>query len=312
MGVWVFGSLNMDLVGRVARLPLPGETILGETFETIPGGKGANQAVAAARLGAVTSMVGRVGQDSFGQLLLQAMAAAGVRVDTVTLDATHHSGVALIAVAHSGENQIIVVPGANGAVDEADVNRFSQRLPEAQTLLLQFEIPFDAVQAAARVAHQAGVRVIVDPAPARPNLPEEFYYVIDILTPNQTEAAQLVGFEVDNVETAFRAAKRLQQRGAPIVIVKLGQAGVVVVAPDESFACPAFPVDVVDTVAAGDAFNGGLAVALDEGQSLKQAVTWASAVAAIAVTRPGAQPSMPHRHEVEAFLSHANRVGRAG
>lgn len=302
MTILVFGSLNMDLVARVERLPHPGETISGQSFDTIPGGKGANQAVATARLGAPTQMVGRVGNDAFGQTLVKALVAAGVQTDHVMTDSHQHSGVALIAVAQSGENQIIVVPGANGAVNAEDVSRLQIALSDAKLLLLQFEIPFEAVQAAAKLAHQAGVLVMVDPAPARSDLPDDFYQTVDILTPNQTEASQLVGFEVCDRTTAQQAANLLHQRGCSTVIIKLGRQGVVVAAAEGNFAIPAFEVEAVDTVAAGDAFNGGLAVALSEGKPLKQAVIYASAVAALSVTQQGAQPSMPERSQVEQFL----------
>ena len=303
MSILVFGSLNMDLMARVDRLPNPGETIGGQNFDTIPGGKGANQAVAAARLGAPTQMVGRVGSDAFGQSLIEAMASADVQTDAVLVDDSQHSGVALIAVAQSGENQIIVIPGANGAVNTEDLSRLQSGLSNAKLLLLQFEIPFEAVQAAATMAHQAGVRVMVDPAPAQASLPNEFYAHVDILTPNQTEASQLVGFEVCDRDTAQEAAQILHQRGVSTVIIKLGQQGVVVTSTEgSSFATPAFEVEAVDTVAAGDAFNGGLAVALAEDKPLKDAVRWASAVAALSVTQHGAQPSMPSRSQVDSFL----------
>lgn len=312
MPIIVFGSLNMDLVAQVPRLPMAGETLLGTGFTTVPGGKGANQAVAAARLGAATSMVGRVGDDGFGAILCASLRQAGVNTDMVLVDAGP-SGVALINVDGTGENQIVVVPGANGHGDETDGLRLplpvtspdrSQPLesPESHILLMQFEVPLVAVQAAAARAKAHGVRVIVDPAPARSDLPPDFYGLVDILTPNQTEASQLTGLAVQNVTTAQAAAQVLRQRGTATVIVKLGRQGAVVASPSEVFHVPAFPVPVVDTVAAGDAFNGGLAVALEEGKPLRQAVEWASAVAALSVMQAGAQPSMPTRPQVEAFL----------
>ncbi|MEM9162638.1 MAG: ribokinase [Cyanobacteria bacterium P01_F01_bin.4] len=302
MSILVLGSLNMDLVARVSQLPKPGETLIGQSFETIPGGKGANQAVAAAKLGAPTQMMGRVGPDGFGETLRQGLNTIGVAVDAVSTDPATPSGVALIAVAQTGENQIIVVPGANHCVDDLELSALSAQLPKAQALLLQFEISHAVVVAAAKLAHQAGVPVIVDPAPARPSLSLDFYTHIDILTPNQVEASQLVGFEVCDRKTAAQAARVLRQQGVNTVIVKLGSQGVVVDTLATCFEVPAFPVKAVDTVAAGDAFNGGLAAALAEGQPLKDAVTFASAVAALSVTRPGAQPSMPDRTEVDQLL----------
>ncbi|MEO0457263.1 MAG: ribokinase [Cyanobacteria bacterium P01_A01_bin.114] len=305
MSILVLGSLNMDLVARVARLPKPGETLLGQSFETIPGGKGANQAVAAAKLGAPTQLIGRVGTDGFGETLRQALKTAGVTVDAVTPDRDTPSGVALIAVAQTGENQIMVVPGANHRVGQAELSALSAQLSGAQALLLQFEIPHETVAAAAKLAHQANVTVIVDPAPAGLPLSPDFCAHIDILTPNQVEASQLVGFEVCDRKSAAQAAQQLRQQGIGTVIVKLGSQGVVVDTLATCFDIPAFPVEVADTVAAGDAFNGGLAAALAEGQPIKDAVTFASAVAALSVTRPGAQPSMPTRSEVNQFLSQA-------
>ncbi|MEM9904374.1 MAG: ribokinase [Cyanobacteria bacterium P01_D01_bin.44] len=305
MSILVLGSLNMDLVARVSQLPKPGETLIGQAFETIPGGKGANQAVAAAKLGAPTQMIGRVGPDGFGETLRRELQKIGVAVDAVSIDPVAPSGVALIAVAQTSENQIIVVPGANHCVDDVELSALSAQLPKAQALLLQFEISHPVVVAAAKLAHQAGVPVIVDPAPARSALSPDFYAHIDILTPNQVEASQLVGFEVCDRSTAAQAAQVLRQRGVNTVIVKLGKQGVVVDTLATCFEIPAFPVEAVDTVAAGDAFNGGLAVALAEGRPLKDAVTFASAVAALSVTRPGAQPSMPARFEVDHFLKQA-------
>ncbi|MBE9077512.1 ribokinase [Romeria aff. gracilis LEGE 07310] len=306
MSIVVFGSLNMDLVTQTARLPQPGETVLGQNFTTVPGGKGANQAVAAARLGAEVVMVGRVGNDGFGEALRQSLGAAGIETAEIATDPDHRTGTAAIAVEQSGENQIIVVPGANGAVDQTDVERLTPYLKTAQVLLLQFEIPQRAVQKAAAIAQQYNLQVIVDPAPAVDQLPDRFYPHIHLLTPNQSEASRLVGFEVKDPETAAAAAKALRQRGVNMVIVKLGAQGIVCDGPDGRFRQPAFAVDVVDTVAAGDALNGGLAVALAEGQPVQSAVTWARAVAALAVTRSGAQAAMPTRSQVEAFLRDAD------
>ncbi|MEM9809199.1 MAG: ribokinase [Cyanobacteria bacterium P01_D01_bin.56] len=298
MAIIVFGSLNMDLVVQVPHLPQAGETLLGENFSTVPGGKGANQAVAAARLGASTIMVGRVGDDGFGTALCGSLQTAGVNTELI-LQTPGASGVALINVDKAGENQIVVAPGANGNVDSTDV----QRLPldiDDPILLMQFEIPLCAVLAAAKKAKKSCV--IVDPAPARTDLPANFYQQVDILTPNQTEATQLTGVQVQGVTTAMEATQVLRQRGTSTVIVKLGHQGVVVASDLEVFHVPAFEVDAIDTVAAGDAFNGGLAVALSEGKQLRPAVEWASAVAALSVTKAGAQPSMPTRDEVNAFL----------
>ncbi len=302
MSVIVFGSINMDLVARTARIPAPGETIVGQSFETVPGGKGANQAVAAARLGLPTEMVGRVGSDSFGERLRQGLMASHVGCAAVSTDTTH-SGVALIAVDDASENSIIIVPGANGEVGKPDIERLECLLPQAQVLLLQLEVPLSAVIAAAKAAKQAGVTVILDPAPAPADLPAELYPLIDIITPNQVEAGQLVGFEVHDLATAEQAGAVLQQRGIGTVVVKLGKQGAVCMSQGEIFERPAFPVKAIDTVAAGDCFNGGLAAGLAAGMSLRAALRQAAAAAAISVTRAGAQPSLPTRAELDRFLA---------
>ena len=301
MTVIVFGSINLDLVARVPRLPVPGETLRGSDFFTAPGGKGANQAVALARLGIPTQMVGRVGGDRFGRELVSSLQTFGVQTDCVLVDQIG-SGVAVIAVDDAGENQIIIVPGANGQMNETDVERLKRQLPGANTLLLQFEIPMSAVLLAARAARQVGVRVILDPAPAQANVPPELFSLVDIITPNEVEAGQLVGFPVDGPETAALAATQLRRLGAEVAIVKLGAKGAVCATEDETLLVPAFPVRTVDTVAAGDAFNGGLAAALAEGLSLRQAVIWGAAAGAIASTKPGAQASMCDRQTFDDFL----------
>lgn len=302
MGVIVFGSINMDLVVQAPSIPVPGETLVGHSFATIPGGKGANQAVATARLQIPTEMVGRIGADPFGQDLITNLKVSGVGYEGIFVDQSTHSGIAVITVDDSGENNIIIVPGVNGQVGAADVERLQLLLPKATVLLLQLEIPLEAVVAAAKAAKQAGVRVILDPAPARSDLPMDLYALIDIATPNQIEAGQLVGFPVTDFETAAKAAAVLQQRGTKIVIVKLGKQGALCLTPTETFAIPPFPVEAVDTVAAGDAFNGGLAAGLAAGMPLRQATRQAAAVAALSVTRSGAQPSLPTRSDLDAFM----------
>lgn len=299
----VFGSINMDLVAQTSRLPVPGETLRGQSFVTAPGGKGANQAVAIARLGIPTQMVGRVGGDNFGRELLQSLQTAGVNTDNVLVDDATSSGVAAIAVDDRGENQIIIVPGANGRVDETDVERLKNLLPGG-VLLLQFEIPISAVILAARAARLAGVKVILDPAPAQ-EIPSELYPLVDIITPNETEAGQLVGFAVNDADTAAKAADVLLQRGVESAIVKLGAKGALCATKAETFFTPAFAVTAVDTVAAGDAFNGGLAVALVEGLDLRQAVVWGAATGALATMKRGAQSSMCDRHTLEEFLKNS-------
>ncbi|MGD1906856.1 MAG: ribokinase [Leptolyngbyaceae cyanobacterium] len=303
MTIVVFGSLNMDLVVRSPRLPQPGETLLGTTFETVPGGKGANQAVAAARLGATTHLIGRVGADDFGHRLRHGLAVAIVGADGSIVDNAALTGVASLTVAANGSNQIVVVPGANGRVDHTDIAHLKPYLAEASALLMQFEIPLATVTAAAQLAHDAGVTVIVDPAPAPAEFPAALYQHTDILTPNQIEASQLLGSTIETIAQARQAAQVLQQRGVGTVIITLGGQGVVCATATEVFEQPAFAIEVVDTVAAGDAFNGGLAVALAEGKPRRAAISWASATAALTVTQPGAQPALPTRSQVEAFLA---------
>jgi ribokinase len=302
MNIIVFGSINLDLVVTVPRLPIAGETLLGHNFFQVPGGKGANQAVALARLGIPTHMVGRVGADNFGRELINNLQTSGVQTNNIFVDETISSGVAAIAVDNRGENQIIVIPGANGRINQEDVERLSDLLPDSTALLLQLEIPMAAVIAAAKAAHQAGLQIILDPAPAQSHVPDELYSLVDIMTPNEVEAGQLVGFPVNDPDSAKEAAAILLQRGVKCAIVKLGAKGVFCATALESFFVPAFPIQVVDTVAAGDAFNGGLAAALYTGLSLHQAVVWGAAAGALAATKPGAQTSLPDKLRFEAFL----------
>jgi ribokinase len=303
MALIVFGSINMDLVARTPRLPAPAETITGHEFFTAAGGKGANQAVAAAKLGVATTMVGRVGGDGFGSELLQNLQAAGVETAGVLVDPDVSSGVAIIAVDDAAQNNIIIVPGANGRVSESDVARLAEHLPNCDALLLQLEVPLSATIAAAKLARQRGVTVILDPAPAQP-LPDDLYTHIDIITPNEVEAAQLVGFPVTTPDDAFNAADALLARGVATAIIKMGALGVVYATQSgERDFVPAFPVQATDTTAAGDAFNGGFAAALLEDLPLAQAVRWGAAAGALSATKAGAQPSMPTRAEFDQFLS---------
>ena len=305
MTLLVFGSINMDLVARTPRLPAASETITGREFFTAPGGKGANQAVAAARLQIPTIMIGRVGGDGFGLELQKNLQASGVDTAAVLVDTEVSSGVAIIAVDDRAQNNIIIIPGANGRVNQTDVDRLAEFLPQARVLLLQLEVPLEATVAAARLAHQHGVTVILDPAPAL-DLPAELYRLVDIITPNEVEASQLVEFPVKTPEDGIRAAKALLARGAPTAIVKMGALGVAYATqtdeqPTGGFV-PAFAVEAVDTVAAGDAFNGGLAAALTERHTLVEAIRWGAAAGALSATRAGAQPSMPERSAFDIFL----------
>ncbi|MEG5138466.1 MULTISPECIES: ribokinase [unclassified Microcoleus] len=307
MTIIVFGSINIDLVARTPRLPQPGETIIGSNFFTAGGGKGANQAVAAARLGTFTNIIGRVGNDKFAEELLTNLQFYGLNTNNILIDKSTHSGVAIIAVDETGQNNIIVIPGANHNVGEAEIERLKKLLLSATSLLLQLEIPLEVVIKAAQAAGEAGVRVILDPAPMA-DLPLALYPLIDIITPNEVEASQLVGFRVHDTETAIMAAKQLQQRGVQNVIVKLGDRGAVAVTEDESFFVPAFAVEAIDTVAAGDAFNGGLAAALDGGRSLSEAVVWGCAAGALCTTKVGAQVAMCDRATFDNFLQNLDQT----
>ncbi len=302
MSLLVFGSINMDLVARTPRLPAPAETITGHAFFTAPGGKGANQAVAAARLGTPTAMIGRVGGDGFGPELCQNLAHLGVDTSAVFVDANVSSGVAIIAVDDNAQNNIIVVPAANGRVGQSDLERLAERLPQVKILLLQLEVPLEATIAAAKLAHAQGVTVILDPAPAQDTLPVDLFNWVDIMTPNEVEATQLLGFKVATPHDARRAGQALLAKGLKTAIIKMGSLGVYYASLESEGFLEAFQVEALDTVAAGDAFNGGLATALIEGHSLPEAIRWGAATGALSATKAGAQPSMPNRAELETFL----------
>jgi ribokinase len=302
MKVIVFGSINIDLVATAPRLPVAGETLLGRDFFKAPGGKGANQAVAVARLGITSYIVGRVGAHSFGAELIASLQASGVRTENISIEATASSGVAVITVDDAGENQIIVIPGANALVDSEDVDRLLILLPQAKALLLQFEVPMPAVVAAAKAARNAGVKVILDPAPVQADVPDELYSLVDIITPNEVEARQLVGFPVEDKESAAKAAEILLERGVKCAIIKMGAKGVYCATETECFFIPAFSVQAIDTTAAGDAFSGGLAAAIAFDLPLHECVTWGAAAGAIAATKPGAQPSLPDKYTFDLFL----------
>ncbi len=300
MAVAVFGSINMDLVVRAPQLPTAGQTLTGHSFFSAAGGKGANQAVACAQLDIQTRLIGCVGTDTFGAVLRQGLNNYRVDISGVT-EFDGPSGVALITVDDYAENTIVIVAGANGTL-KADSVVLEGAFRDARVLLLQLEVPIAESLAAARLARTNGLTVILDPAPAQP-LPPEFYRLVDILTPNESEALQLVGHTVNNEQSAAAAAKTLLERGTPNVIIKMGSKGVYWAHGAVGRLFPAYPVQAVDTVAAGDAFNGGLAAALSEGHAFEDAIQWGLATAAISVTRIGAQPSMPSRAEVMALLA---------
>lgn len=301
----VIGSINVDLVVRVATLPRPGETVLGGQFASVHGGKGANQAVAAARAGGHTTFVARVGDDSMGHSAIEAFQAEGIDTHFITVTPHCPTGVALILVDAAGENSIAVAGGANDRLSCDDIERARPAIEAADVIVLQLEVPLEAVVRAVSIAQAAGTRVILNPAPARP-LPTTLLASVDVLTPNETEADSLVGRGPDTVPSATDVegtAGTLLGLGPRAVVLTRGAAGALVAVGQAMTRVPAFPVEPLDTVAAGDVFNGCLAVMLAEGRDLIAATRCAAAAAAISVTREGAQASAPHRGEIDAFLA---------
>jgi ribokinase len=297
----VIGSSNTDMIIRLARIPKPGETLLGGDFSSAAGGKGANQAVGAARAGGKVTFIARVGTDIFGTEAIAGFKKDGINVSHVIRDASAPSGVALIFVAKGGENSIAVAGGANAKLSTSDVKKASKAISSAAVLVAQLETPLPTVQAAAEIAAKAGVRFILNPAPARP-LPGSLLKKVSILTPNETEAELLTGIKVSGPTDAKKAAEKLRAKGVETVIITLGSRGAFIADASGGTLVPGFKVKAIDTTAAGDTFNGSLAVALAEGKSMMEAVRFANAAAAISVTRLGAQPSAPSRAEIERFL----------
>jgi ribokinase len=300
----VVGSSNTDMILQMDHIPRPGETLLGGEFSMAAGGKGANQAVAAARAGGSVTFLARVGNDMFGQQAIEGFRNDGINVQHVISDPDAPSGVALIFVADDGENSIGVASGANAQLSPADIQRASETIAQADVLVMQLETPLPTVQVAAEIAAAHGVRVILNPAPAQP-LSDELISLVSVLTPNESEAELLTGIEVADENRAVLAADQLRSKGVATAIVTLGSQGAMVASDDFSGPVSAFDVKPVDTTAAGDVFNGALAVALSEGETLELAVKFASAAAALSVTRLGAQPSAPARKEIERLLTSA-------
>ncbi len=290
----VFGSINVDLVSFTKEFPKPGETINGTGFEIHQGGKGANQSVAVAKLGGNVEMVGAVGTDFFGDFLINSLKNVNVSTESIKkIDGT--SGVANIWVSGSGENSIILDAGANGKIDESILENSKNVIKNAMFLMLQFEIPFGVVEKAAKIAHDNGIKVILDPAPAR-KIPDTLLSCVDYITPNEVEISQIA-----NGKTLEEKIKNLQLKG-PQVVVKAGIKGVYIIENDELLNLKSFKVDSVDTTGAGDCFNGAMAVALSEKADMKSACIFAMAASAISVTRKGAGDSFPTRDEVQNFL----------
>lgn len=305
--ICVVGSLNIDLIVRVENFPRPGETIRGQAFDMLPGGKGGNQAVALARLGSAVAMVGAVGDDVFATKYLQVLADEGIPGGSLQTAVGVPTGTALIQVDGQGQNTICIVAGANDLVTTDYVNRQRATIESSSILLLQLEIPLSSVMLAATLAHNKGIPVILDPAPAR-ELPDELLAQVDYITPNETEAAFLTGVETATVAGIENAAHILRGRGVRNVIIKAGERGSFILDAEGFRACEGFRVAVVDTVAAGDSFNAGLAHALIDGQNIDAAIVFANAVAALAVTRAGAQSAMPTMAEVQQLLASRGAV----
>ncbi len=298
----VVGSSNTDLIIRVEHIPKPGETVLGGKFVTAAGGKGANQAVAAARAGGKVTFVARIGQDTFGTQAMRGFKQDGLNLKHLVSDNKHPSGTALIFVSQSGENSIAVASGANAELSVADVLRAKPAFARAKVCILQLEIPLATVQAAAELAYSQGTLVILNPAPAQ-KLSSALLERVTILTPNESETEFLTGIPIRDETSARRAAEQLLSRGVLVVILTLGSRGVFVATEGVRRRVPGFKVKPMDTTAAGDVFNGALAASLAEGKELMLAVRFANAAAALSVTRLGAQPSAPSRRDIERFLN---------
>lgn len=293
----IVGSANTDMVVKTAHIPGPGETVIGSDFLIAAGGKGANQAVAAARLGAGVTLVARLGTDMFGEQAIAGYQREGIDTTYIVRDAEHPSGIALICVDAQGENSIAVASGANAHLTPFDVDRARQSIADAHVLLVQLEVPLDAIRRAITIANDAGVRVILNPAPAR-EIDSRLLSQVSVTTPNEHEV-RIVAGELEQAQ----AIRRMLDAGVETVLVTLGAQGVLWATRETRQLVPAFPVQAIDTTAAGDAFNGGLAYGLGCGMPMAESIRYASAVAAISVTRMGAQPSLPTGTEVFAFLA---------
>ncbi len=303
----VVGSMNMDLTVKVKRLPSRGETLVASHFQTSPGGKGANQAVAAARLGGAVTMVGRVGADAYGRTLLSSLETNGVDASFVTTDPGSPTGTAVVTVDDGGANTIVVFPGANARCSPSDVEAAASAIRRAQAVVVQLEIPLDAAEEALRIGRGHSVVTVLNPAPAQA-IPREILSHVDVLIPNEIEATTICGLPVDDPGTALAAGERLLEMGPKRVVITLGDRGAVFVGPEGRLHVPAFQVRAVDSTAAGDAFIAAFAIAWIGGAGLEPSVRYACAAGAIATTRVGAQVSLPTREEVERLC----QVARCG
>lgn len=297
MSILVIGSSNTDMIVKANHLPLPGETVLGEQFLMQPGGKGANQAVAAARLGAKVALAAKLGDDLFGKQTLKRLEEEGINQDYIFIESNQPSGVALITVDSQGENSIVVASGANMAWRESDLVKIEEAIAQALIILLQLEIPVAWVELVAKTASTMGKTIILNPAPAR-LLSESLLAAVNILTPNQTEAEALTGIKVDSIAAAKVAGEKLLKSGVKNVIITMGKQGAYLHNQEISQLIPSYSVETLDTTGAGDSFNGALAVALLEAKEIIEAIKFANRVASISVTRLGAQSSFPYRDEL--------------
>lgn len=298
--ILVVGSSNTDMVIKAAHLPRPGETILGGTFFMNPGGKGANQAVAIARLGGSVTFICKTGSDIFGHQSQQLFEEEGINTSYVFSDSGNPSGVALITVDEKAENCIVVASGANAHLLPSDLAKAEDAIEQADLILMQLEIPMETVCFVADIAGQKGKRVILNPAPAQP-LPTDLLRHLYLITPNETEAEMITGVKITDEPSAGEAARILSEMGVQHIIITLGAKGALIYSEGKAEMVPALKVKAVDTTAAGDVFNGALTVALSEGRNLKEAVRFACKASAISVTRVGAQSSAPYRNEVDIF-----------
>ena len=299
----VFGSLNMDLVVKSLRLPKNGETIRGDSFNTTPGGKGANQAVAASKMGANTEMIGRVGDDLFGKQLISYLNSQNVGTDSINIDQDSHSGIAIINIdSASGENRIIVVSGANMECGEFELEIANNLISQSDCLMIQLEIPKQISLAASQIALTHGIRSILDPV-FTIKLDDMDYKKIDIITPNQTEAEFYTGIKIVDTSSAEKASKKFLEWGVNLVVIKMGEAGAFFASAQENGLIEGFKTSVLDTTGAGDAFNAAFAIGISKGSSIPEAIKFGNAAGAIAVSKEGAQEAMPSSEEIIQLLS---------
>ena len=305
--ILVIGSSNTDMTIKLKKIPKPGETVIGGKFSTAAGGKGANQAVAAARAGGNVTFIARVGSDVFGATAVEGFKNDGINVDFVIKDKAEPSGVALIFVDDQGENSIAVASGANAALSPQDIENCSDIISKSDVLLMQLETPIETIKTAAKIAKNNNIKVILNPAPAR-ELDKELLSNVSIFTPNEIEAEFFVGFPITNEDDVKRAAKKMLEFGIETVIITMGPKGSIIVSNEITKKIPAFSVEALDTTGAGDVFNGALAVGLNEGMNISDAVVFASSASALSVTKIGAQTSAPFRVDINNFITSTSKV----